>query len=121
MNSKKRVRLALMSKGIPDRIPIKFDLCKSLIEHYSKRLGIDPSYSLSYCEDLSYRISANETRTRQGSDCVVGGTKFYLDEETDTLFAFQKQTPGHTADDLPNKSGCAEVVGLHIEYYGVQQ
>jgi len=26
----------------------------------------------------------------------------YLDEETDTLFAFQKLAPGHTSEDLPN-------------------
>ena len=73
MNSKERVRLALTRKGIPDRIPIQFDLCKSLIEHFSVKLGIDPGYCWSYYEDLSYRISANEIRTRLGSDCVVVG------------------------------------------------
>ena len=75
MNSKERVRLALTREGIPDRIPIQFDLCKSLIEHYCQQLGVDPGFSWSYYEDLSYRISANEIRTRLGSDCVVvGGT-----------------------------------------------
>jgi uroporphyrinogen decarboxylase len=75
MNSKERVRLALTREGIPDRIPIQFDLCKSLIEYYCQHLGIDPGFNWSYYEDLSYRISANEIRTRLGSDCVVvGGT-----------------------------------------------
>ena len=75
MNSKERVRLTLTREGIPDHIPIQFDLCKSLIEYYSQHLGIDPGFSWSYYEDLSYRISANEIRTRLGSDCVVvGGT-----------------------------------------------
>lgn len=75
MNSKKRVRTALTRCGIPDRIPVQFDLCKSLIEHFSKQFGIDPEFRWSYYEDLSYRISANEIRTRLGSDCVVvGGT-----------------------------------------------
>jgi uroporphyrinogen decarboxylase len=75
MNSKERVRLALTREGIPDRVPIQFDLCKSLIEYYSRQLGIDPGFNWSYYEDLSYRISANEIRTRLGSDCVVvGGT-----------------------------------------------
>lgn len=75
MNSKERVRLALTREGTPDRIPIQFDLCKSLIEYYSQHLGIDPGFSWSYYEDLSYRISANEIRTQLGSDCVVvGGT-----------------------------------------------
>lgn len=75
MNSKERVRLALTREGTPDRIPIQFDLCKSLIQHYSQQMGIDPGFAWSYYEDLSYRISANEIRTRLGSDCVVvGGT-----------------------------------------------
>ena len=75
MNSKERVRLALTREGIPDRVPIQFDLCKSLIKYYSRQLGIDTGFSWSYYEDLSYRISANEIRTRLGSDCVVvGGT-----------------------------------------------
>lgn len=75
MNSKERVRLALTRQGIPDRIPIQFDLCKSLIEYYSRRLRLHAGFSRSYYEDLSYRISANEIRTHLGSDCVVvGGT-----------------------------------------------
>lgn len=73
MNSKERVRLALTREGIPDRVPIQFDLCKTLIEHYSDLLGVDQGYCWSYYEDLSYRISANEIRTRLGSDCVVVG------------------------------------------------
>ncbi len=75
MNSKERVKLALTREGKPDRIPIQFDLCKSLIEHFGNALGIEPEYSLSYYEDLTYRISANAIRTALGSDCVVvGGT-----------------------------------------------
>jgi uroporphyrinogen decarboxylase len=75
MNSKERVRLALTRDGIPDRIPIQFDLCKSLIDYYSRQFGINPGYCWSYYEDLSYRISANEIRIRLGSDCaVVGGS-----------------------------------------------
>ncbi|MEN6309683.1 MAG: uroporphyrinogen decarboxylase family protein [Anaerohalosphaeraceae bacterium] len=75
MKSKERVRLALSRKGLPDRIPIQFDLCKSLIEYYSKQFHINRGFSWSYYEDLSYRISANAIRTRLGSDCVVvGGT-----------------------------------------------
>lgn len=73
MNSKERVRLALTREGLPDRVPVQFDLCKSLIEHYSKLLDIDPGFCWSYYEDLSYRISANEIRTRLGSDCVIVG------------------------------------------------
>lgn len=32
----------------------------------------------------------------------ISDYSIYLDEETDTLFAFQKLAPGHTANDLPN-------------------
>lgn len=56
-------------------MPLQFDLCRSLTEAFGKKLGIAPDYALSYYEDLTYRISANEIRTRMGSDCVVvGGT-----------------------------------------------
>jgi len=75
MNSHERVRLALTREGVPDRIPLEFDLCKSLIDHFSAELDIEPEYARSYYEDLSYRISANAIRTSLGSDCVVvGGT-----------------------------------------------
>lgn len=76
MNSKERVLKALRKQeGFPDRVPIQFDLCRQHIEAFGKKLGIEPDYALSYYEDLTYRISANEIRTRMGSDVVVvGGT-----------------------------------------------
>ena len=76
MNSKERVLRAFRKKdGVPDRVPVQFDLCRSHIETFGKKLGIEPDYALSYYEDLTYRISANEIRTRMGSDVVVvGGT-----------------------------------------------
>jgi len=75
MNSKQTVKLALTRQGVPERVPIQFDLCKSLIEHFSKELNLPAEYALSYYEDLTYRISANAIRTRLGSDVVVvGGT-----------------------------------------------
>jgi len=76
MNSKTRVLKAFKRlDGNPDRIPLQFDLCRQLTEEFGKKLAIQPDYSLSYYEDLTYRISANEIRTRMGSDVVVvGGT-----------------------------------------------
>lgn len=76
MNSKERVFKALRKReGNPDRVPVQFDLCRMHIETFGKKLGIVPDYALSYYEDLTYRISANEIRTRMGSDVVVvGGT-----------------------------------------------
>ncbi len=76
MEPKERVLRAFRKKeGNPDRVPVQFDLCRQHTEAFGKRLAIEPDYSLSYYEDLTYRISANEIRTRMGSDVVVvGGT-----------------------------------------------
>jgi uroporphyrinogen decarboxylase len=76
MNSKERVLKAFRKMGgDPDRVPIQFDLCRQHTESFGKKLGINPDYSLSYYEDLTYRISSNDIRTRMGSDVVVvGGT-----------------------------------------------
>lgn len=74
MTSKERVYRAFKKRdGLPDRVPFQFDLCQSLIEHFSEKLSIDPGYALSYYEDLTYRISANEIRNKLGSDVVVVG------------------------------------------------
>jgi uroporphyrinogen decarboxylase len=74
MNSKTCVLKALRKQtGNPDRVPLQFDLCRQLTDTFGKKLGIQPDYALSYYEDLTYRISANEIRTRLGSDAVVVG------------------------------------------------
>ena len=74
MNSKTRVLKAFRKQsGNPDRIPVQFDLCRQLTEAFGRKLGIQPDYALSYYEDLTYRISANEIRTKLGSDVVVVG------------------------------------------------
>jgi uroporphyrinogen decarboxylase len=74
MNSKERVLKAFRKmNGEPDRVPIQFDLCRQHTEAFGKKLGIVPDYSFSYYEDLTYRISANEIRTKMGSDVVVVG------------------------------------------------
>jgi uroporphyrinogen decarboxylase len=73
MNSKQRVLTALRRTGVPDRVPIQFDLCRSLLEDFGHKYGIPVHYTTSYFEDVTYRISANELRTAIGSDCVVVG------------------------------------------------
>jgi uroporphyrinogen decarboxylase len=59
--------------GMPDRVPIQFDLCKSHLEHFGKKLGIPVNYTENLYEDVTYRISANEIRTAMGSDVVITG------------------------------------------------
>ncbi|HEX9116964.1 MAG TPA: hypothetical protein VGA61_12920, partial [Anaerolineae bacterium] len=73
MNSKERVTRALKRQGLPDRVPLQFDLCRSLLEEAGQKYGIPVRYSRSYYEDVTYRISANDLRTAMGSDCVVVG------------------------------------------------
>ena len=76
MNSRERILRAFKRlPGLPDRVPVQFDLCRQHTESFGKKLGIKPDYAISYYEDLTYRISANEIRTTMGSDViVVGGT-----------------------------------------------
>ena len=73
MNSKERVKRALLREGLPDQVPLQFDLCRSLCDAFGKKYGIPVHYTTSYYEDVTYRISANDLRIAMGSDCVVVG------------------------------------------------
>lgn len=73
MNSKQRVHAALTRTALPDRVPMQFDLSRSLLEQFSAKTGIPVDYTRSYYEDVTYRISANELRTALGSDCAIVG------------------------------------------------
>jgi len=73
MNSRERVICALRRKGIPDRVPLQFDLSRSLTDKFSQKYGIPAHYTTSYYEDVTYRISANELKVAMGSDCVIVG------------------------------------------------
>ena len=73
MNSKERVLTALRRTGVPDRVPLQFDLCRALSDAFGEKLGIPVHYTTAYYEDVSYRLSANELRVAMGSDCVVVG------------------------------------------------
>ena len=74
MNSRERVLRAFKRiPGLPDRVPIQFDLCRQLADHFGKKLGIPVNYTDNLYEDVTYRISANELRVAMGSDVVVTG------------------------------------------------
>ncbi len=73
MNSKERVRLALTRQGLPDRVPLQFDLSRGLLDKFGQKYGIPVHYTTSYYEDVTYRISANDLRVAMGSDCVIVG------------------------------------------------
>lgn len=73
MNSKQRVLTALRRTGLPDRVPLQFDLCRPLLETLSQKYAVPLHYSPAYYEDVTYRLSGNELRLAMGSDCVVVG------------------------------------------------
>ncbi|HEY5511752.1 MAG TPA: uroporphyrinogen decarboxylase family protein [Prolixibacteraceae bacterium] len=74
MNSRERVLKAFKRlPGLPDRVPVQFDLCKQLSDHFDKAMGIPVHYTENLYEDVTYRISANEIRVALGSDVVVTG------------------------------------------------
>lgn len=74
MNSRERVLKAFKRmKGMPDRIPIQFEMCRQLSDHFGKELGIPVHYTENLYEDVTFRISANELRVAMGSDVVVTG------------------------------------------------
>jgi uroporphyrinogen decarboxylase len=74
MTPRERVLRAFrQSPGMPDRIPLQFDLCRSLLEHFGRKLGIPVRYTRNLFEDVTYRISGNEIRTAMGCDTVTVG------------------------------------------------
>ena len=74
MKSKERVLKAFKRLlGTPDRVPLQFDLCRELSDHFGKKLGIPVHYTENLYEDVTYRISANELRVAMGSDVVITG------------------------------------------------
>lgn len=74
MNSRERVLRAFgRIEGLPDRVPVQFDLCRQLADHFGKELGIPVHYTDNPYEDVTYRISANELRIALGSDVVITG------------------------------------------------
>lgn len=59
--------------GMPDRIPVQFELCRQLSDHFGRVMNIPVHYTENLYEDVTYRISANELRTAMGNDVVVTG------------------------------------------------
>ena len=60
-------------EGLPDRVPVQFEMCRQLYDHFGKELGIPVHYTENLYEDVTYRISANELRVAMGNDVMVTG------------------------------------------------
>jgi uroporphyrinogen decarboxylase len=73
LTSRERVLRALTRDGLPDRVPLQFDLCRELLETLGRKHGIPVHITPSWFEDVTWRISGNELRVVLGSDCVVVG------------------------------------------------
>ncbi len=74
MTPRERVLKAFrMMDGNPDRVPVQFELCRSLLDHFAAKLGIPARYTDNLYEDVTYRISGNEVRTAMGCDVVTTG------------------------------------------------
>jgi len=74
MKSRERVLKAFRKlDGYPDRVPVQFEFCRQLLDHFSDKLGIPARYTDNLYEDVTYRISGNEVRTAMGCDVVVTG------------------------------------------------
>lgn len=59
MNSIKRVLKAFKKlSGKPDRVPIQFDLCRQLSDHFGNELEVPANYTKILYEDVTCRISA---------------------------------------------------------------
>jgi len=90
MNSRERVLKAFgKMDGMPDRVPIQFEMCRQLNDHFGKELGIPVNYTENLYEDVTYRISANELRIAMGSDVVITGASVSDD------FKIVKNDKGH--------------------------
>ena len=98
MNSRERVLKAFRKlNGKPDRVPIQFDLCRQLYDHFGKELGIQVHYTENLYEDVTYRISANELRTAMGSDVVITGAS------VSDNYKVQKDENGHWYNEYKMK------------------
>ena len=85
MNSRERVLRAFGKiEGKPDRVPVQFEMCRQLYDHFSKELGIPATYTENLYEDVTYRISCNELRVAMGSDVVVTGASVFDDFKIET-------------------------------------
>ena len=67
------LRAFRMIEGLPDRVPLQFDLSRNHLEYFAKKLNLPVEITDNPYEDVTWRISGNNVRTALGSDVVVTG------------------------------------------------
>jgi len=111
MNSRERVLKAFkIIPGKPDRVPVQFELCRQLYEHFSEELGIPATYTENLYEDVTYRISANELRLAMGSDVVVTGASVSDD------FKIEKDKNGHWLNEYKMRMRQGDIYVEVVDY-----
>jgi len=111
MNSRERVLKAWgILEGNPDRVPIQFEMCRQLSDHFAKKLGIPATYTENLYEDVTYRISANELRVAMGSDVVVTGASVSDD------FKIEKDKNGYWLNEYKMKMRQGDIYVEVVDY-----
>lgn len=111
MNSRERVLKAFkILPGKPDRVPVQFEMCRQLYDHFGKELGIPVNYTENLYEDVTYRISANELRVAMGSDVVVTGASVSDD------FKIDKDDNGHWKNEYKMKMRQGDIYVEVVDY-----
>jgi len=111
MNSRERVLKAFKRiEGLPDRVPVQFDLCRSLADHFGKALNIPVHYTENLYEDVTYRISANELRIAMGSDVVITGASVSDD------FKIEKDTDGTWLNEYRMRMSLGDIYVEVVDY-----
>ena len=111
MNSRERVlRTFRRIPGKADRVPVQFEMCRQLTDHFSKELGIPAHYTENLYEDVTYRISANELRTAMGCDVVVTGASVADD------FRITPDEKGHWLNEYQMKMRQGDIYVEVVDY-----
>lgn len=111
MNSRERVLIAFKKlPGKPDRVPVQFDLCRQLYDHFGKELGVPVNYTENLYEDVTYRISANELRLAMGCDVVITGASVSDDYKID------KDENGHWYNEYKMKMREGDIYVEVVDY-----
>ena len=111
MNSRERVLKAFKRiEGLPDRVPVQFDLCRSLADHFGKVMNIPVHYTENLYEDVTYRISANELRIAMGSDLVITGASVSDD------FKIEKDTDGTWLNEYRMRMSLGDIYVEVVDY-----
>jgi len=96
--------------GYPDRVPIQFELCRQLLDHFSEKLGIPAHYTNNLYEDVTYRISGNEVRIAMGCDVVTTGAG------TSDDFKVKKETDGTWLNEYGMRMKQGDIYVEVVEY-----